>query len=277
MPPSRNSGDEGTRMHRWVWAGLAVLGISAPASAAEFGARADFWQGELSGDVKAESGTIPATKLSFSNLGMDTSESIPSGEVFVRLGKTQAHRLSLRYFEQSYRGETTLTQTVTFKTFTFAASTSLLSRLAMRDIDFRYAGDVWQGKREPDALRRPNAFWGILGIKTLDLRAELFSTAVGSAEESAVAPLPVVGLGGRWGLGKRFSLEAEAAGLAMDISDIRATFYEASASARWDFSPSVSLEGGWRTWYLGATIDSTTKVDLSATIQGPFVGLEGRF
>ena len=257
------------------WIALAALAALPGALSAEFGARVDYWRSDLSGNAKAESASIPATRLSFSGLGMDTSENIPGFEIFGRFGATRRHRLSLRYWEQDYQGQTTLTQTVTFKTFTFPVSTVLKSEMDLRDVELRYAYDFWQGE---EALPRDrDAAWGIFGVKMLDLDTELSSPAVGTAHESATAPLPLLGLGGRMGVCSRFSLEAQIAGLALDVSSVRASFYEASALARWDFTEHWGLEGGWRRWHLGAHLDHATKVDVDATIQGPWLGFEGRF
>ena len=262
-------------MRTAAWISLAALAVLTQASAAEFGARADYWQSDLSGNAKAESASIPATRLSFSGLGMDTSENIPSFELFGRFGTTYRHRLSVRYWQQDYTGQTTLTQSVTFKTFTFPVSTTLKSEMDLRDVELRYAYDFWQG--EEKVFHHPNAAWGIFGMKVLDLDTKLSSPAVGSAHESATAPLPVLGLGGRLGVCKYFSLEAQVDGLALDVSGVRASFYEASLLGRVDCTENLGLELGWRRWHMGAHIDSTTKVDVDATIQGLWLGLEARF
>ena len=254
---------------------LSGLLVLSGAGAAEFGAHVDAWRSGLSGDVKAESASVPATTLTFSGLGMDTSENIPAFEVFGRFGETLRHSLSLRYWQQDYRGTTTLTQAVTFKTFTFPVSTELKSEIDFRDMDLRYGYEFWQGDER--RIRRRNAAWGIFGVKVLQLDASLSSPATGTACEGSTAPLPVLGLGTRWGCGDHFSLEAQAEGLAIDVSDIRASFYDLSALGRWDFTPNLALEAGWRRWHLGAHIDSSTKVDLDATIQGPWLGVTGRF
>ena len=256
---------------------FAVLALALPAAGGEVGARIESWHTALSGDVKAESHSIPATRLSYSGLGMDTDEDIPSGELFARFGKDDRHRLSLRFFQQAYSGQTTLTQTVTFKTFTFAASTVLSSRMQFQDLDARYEGDFWQGKAESGSAAPRSAVWGIAGLKTLSLDAELSAPGVGTASESVTAPLPVLGLGGRWTPTPHLSLEAQAAGLAIDVSDIRASFYELQARAGWHFTKNVALQAGWRSWHLKGTIDSSTVIDFNATIQGPFLALEGRF
>ncbi len=263
------------RASTWTVLSLTILAAFPRAGAAEFGAHVDYWRSDLSGTAKAESASIPATRLSFSQLGMDTSENIPSFELFARFGDTGRHRVSVRYWEQSYSGQTTLTQSVTFKTFTFPVSTQLNSEVSFRDVDLRYAYDFWQGQEVQP--RHRNAVWGIFGLKALTLDSTLSAQSVGTASEGETAPLPVLGLGGRVGLCDSFSLEAQIAGLALDVSDVRASFYEFSLLGRWDCTQNVALELGWRRWHLGAHIDSTTKVDVDATVEGPWLGLEGRF
>ena len=260
-----------------ILAALALLAFALPAAAGEVGARAEAWQTSISGDVKAESASIPATRLTYSALGMDTDEDIPAGEIFATFGDRNRHRVSLRLFDQTYTGQTTLTQTVTFKTFTFAAATVLSSRLKFQDLDARYAGDFWLGREDPGAPAPSSAFWGIAGLKIISLETELSAPGVGTANEDKTAPMPVLGLGGRWTATRNLSFEAQAAGLALDISDISASFYQFEAEAAWHFTQNVALRGGWRTWHLKGAIDSSTKIDFDATIQGPFLALEGSF
>lgn len=255
----------------------AMLAAPFVSGAAEIGARATAWDAELSGNVKAQSNTVPATKMTFSALGMDTGTTIPGGEVFLRFGETKRHRVALGFFEESFAGQTVLTRDVTFKTITFTASTTVRSRLDISDVDLRYTYDLWQGEWV-DGPAAPGAAWFIGGIKTVALEAQLSASGVGEVKEDVTAPIPVLGVGGRWAATRYLGLEAQIAGLAVDVSDVEARFFEASVLARLDFTKHVSLSAGWRTWSLGVDSDSgSTKVDADIELAGPFAMLEARF
>jgi hypothetical protein len=270
-------------MRRILWMVVAAMAGALPARAVEveLGGRGGLWFGDLSGHVKVQRAEIPGSRLTYSGLGMDTREMIPTGEVYFRVGesgKPPRHLVALRYWEQAFRGQTTLGQSITFKGITYNASTTVHSRLAFKELDLRYAYDFWQGKpleRMTDA--RPSAAWGIFGVKGIGIETEIFSDALGATEENARAPVPVLGLGGRWALGRRLGVEAQALGLAVNVSDTSVSFYEAEAMARWDFSRYLALEAGWRRWSLDFDVSGSTKVDGKAVIQGLTVGLVGRF
>ncbi len=270
-------------MRKMLWMLVVAASGALPAHTVEveLGGRAGFWFGDLSGDVKVQGAAIPGTRLTYAGLGMDTQETIPTGEVYFRvgeLGKPPRHCVSLRYWEQTFRGQTTLAQSVTFNDVTYSASTILSSRFTFKELDTRYAYDFWQGKPfERVADARPSAAWGIFGVKGIGIETELFSSALGATEENVRAPMPVLGLGGRLALGRRFGVEAQAAGMAADLSDTRVSFYEAEAMARWDFSRYLALEAGWRRWSLDFDLSGSTDVDGEAMIEGFIVGLAGRF
>ena len=270
-------------MRKILWMGLAAMAGTLPARAVEveLGARGGLWFGDLSGDVKVQSASIPGSRLTYTGLGMDTRETIPTGEVYFRVGesgKPPRHLASLRYWEQTYRGQTTLGQSITFKDVTYAASTTVSSRLTFKELDLRYAYDFWQGKPFARAVDgRPSAAWGIFGVKGIGIETELFSQALGATEKNARAPVPVLGAGGRWALGRRLGVEAQAVGMAVSLSDTTVRFYEAEAMARWDFSRYLALEAGWRRWSLDYDMDGSTDVDGKAVIEGVTVGLAGRF
>lgn len=270
-------------MRRILWMAVAAMAGALPARAVEveLGGRGSLWFGDLSGDVKVQSAAIPGSRLTYAGLGMDTQETIPTGEVYFRVGesgKPPRHLVSLRYWEQTFRGQTTLGRSITFKDVTYSASTTVSSRLAFRELDLRYAYDVWQGKPfERTADARPSAAWVISGVKGIGIKTELFSAALGTTEEDAKAPVPVLGLGGRWALGRRLGVEAQAVGMAVSLSDTSVRFYEAEAMARWDFSRYLALEAGWRRWSLDFDVSGSTEVDGKAVIGGFTVGLAGRF
>ena len=267
-------------MKKALWSSLALAAssLALPAGAGEIGADLGFWRGSLSGDVKAQSNSIPATRLSYGGLGMDTDKTIVPVELFYRWGETGNHRVSMRYFEQTFKGQTVLTQTVTFKTFTFAASSTLNSEMTLKDFDLDYQGDLWQEPHEKDAKGRPSAFWWTGGLKLVDMSASLSASGVGTVHEGETAPIPVLGFGGRWNLPHGFSLDGGVSGLVLDVSGVKASFYELVAETRWAFSENSDLSLGWRRWRLGADIDSgSTKVDFTAQIQGLYLGLEHRF
>lgn len=273
---------------------LVLLAASGPAAAAperlpdrmpgrmevELGARPVYWFGELSGDVRAQHTALSATRLDFeSGLDMDTDRGILTGELFMKFGDPfPRHRLSARAWTQTFRGEKVLTQAVTFETFTFAAATTVSSRLGLEEVELRYAWDFWQASPDPKASNRPSALWAAAGVKVLRLDMELASPALGTVEEAVTVPFPVLGLGGRLSLGRHLSIQAEAVGLSVDVSGESVDFLEAEGVVRWDFNRYLALEAGWRRWDLGFDADSTsTDLDGSAVIEGVILALEARF
>jgi hypothetical protein len=95
----------------------------------------------------------------------------------------------------------------------------------------------------------------------------------GTATESAIVPIPVLGILARAKIGPVL-LELDVTGLVIDYGEIRGTTFDARFSVGYTFLKVVAVRAGFRI----VTIDGEAEdIDIDARLSGFFVGASVQF
>lgn len=106
-------------------------------------------------------------------------------------------------------------------------------------------GSLYSGDIEYDFVRKPGVFFGaLLGVRVFDVSSLLAAPAEGQrVTQEGLAPVPVIGVIGRYYLGKRLSAEAEFAGMTIGS---RGKSYDLGVSARFHLSDRMAASVAYR-------------------------------
>ena len=122
-------------------------------------------------------------------------------------------------------------------------------------------------------VRQRGELSGTFGIQIADVEANaVVRNRVVRESESGVAPLPLVGVEGRFDFTPRWAVEARAQYLKVDVSDVTGSILDARLALTWRVNPYLAMGLGYRTFQID--VDSEDEgtpgfVDLSVT--GPLL------
>ena len=122
-------------------------------------------------------------------------------------------------------------------------------------------------------VRQRGELSGTFGIQIADVEANaVVRSRVVRESESGVAPLPLVGVEGRFDFTPRWAVEARAQYLKVDVSDVTGSILDARLALTWRVNPYLAMGLGYRTFQID--VDSEDEgtpgfVDLSVT--GPLL------
>jgi hypothetical protein len=237
--------------------GLAALG-AGPAVASPAGATTDpmveitigYYQPDFDSSVRLDSselGTGTEIDLERDLLVADDAEEV-RGEVAIRLGRR--NRLVLDYVSFDREGENTLSESITFGDVVYKGDVALRAA-----VESSHTGVAWRFSFvETPAVSLAFS----LGASLLDVEASLEGEALLTADGVPIAgelvretgdangPVPLGGLHGRWWLGQRIRLAADAR--YFDIDDFEGwsgSLLEWGARLDWFLTPNVGLGAGW--------------------------------
>jgi hypothetical protein len=114
---------------------------------------------------------------------------------------------------------------------------------------------------------------GTFGVQIADVEANaVVRSRVVRESESGVAPLPLVGLEGRYDFTPRWAVEARAQYLTVDVSQVNGSSLDARLALTWRVNPNLAMGLGYRTFQIdvdSADEDTPGFVDLS--VDGPLL------
>jgi hypothetical protein len=239
---------------------LLIL-MAPPAQAIEFGARGFWWFPTLKADLRVNTDSTTGTEINMKDtLGIE-DKSTYSVEAYVG---TKNHHLNVMFTPFDYSASKILYTSVIFNGQTYAANSSVDSKLRMSMFDLQYQYDLLNFENILAGFSI-----GLIGqIKYLDGEAKLTSSLTGEQKQSFNIPIPMVGLGTHIGLIANL-LEARAKATGMGYSG--SYFIDASADISVTPFPFVDIHGGYR--YMKLKIDNVSNVYGNMDFYGPFVGL----
>jgi hypothetical protein len=123
-------------------------------------------------------------------------------------------------------------------------------------------------------LMRPRGeLSGTIGLQLADVEANaVVRSRVVRESESGVAPLPLVGLEGRYDFTPRWAVEGRAQYLTVDVSQVNGSILDARLALTWRLNPYLAMGLGYRAFQINVDSgdeDTPGFVDLS--INGPLL------
>lgn len=203
-------------------------------------------------------------------LGLDQNNFQPRVAGRFRMGRR--HELELGFQWADRRAEKVLTETITIGDSTFDAGLRLNSRLntSQAFLNYRFAFTA----KESTML----GFTVGLGPIFLDERIEAIAGVTGggpdtaiverSQSKSLVGPTASIGLFGRFRLGEKWFLEADARALYLEVSNVKAEVFELGGAVRYFFSDTFGGEFGYNFGSYAVTVNRDGKlIDMSGRIK----------
>lgn len=216
-------------------------------------------------------GRFGATASGINGTRMDVDQTLGLGRSYSGMveGAVQLEdfRLSASYLPLDFSGTKTLNQTVSFNGQSYASGSSVTSRLNADVYDVSLTYFVANFDDIPTRIQL-----GVeTSVKAIDAEVKMSSSGLNLAEKnSAIIPIPTIGLHGRIALADFVGLVVRAGG--MGYSGNR--FIDGEAQIEFSPIPLVGLHAGYR--YIDLKLDrSGVFADLS--FSGPFLGAFIRF
>lgn len=207
------------------------------------------------------------------DLGLDDMRSLIQGEITFLPGERHLLRLSGQATRRS--ANQTLQRTITFEDDTFVVNARVSSKLDLTLFGLTYGYRFL--KRERFELA------GTFSIQIAEADANITGraadgTQIRSAQdaEDGVAPLPLLGLEGRFDFGSRWSAEGRVQYIGANTEGVDASIVDARLAVTWRQSPYLVYGFGYRRFAIDADVDrddDSGSVDLS--ISGPMLFLRG--
>jgi len=197
------------------------------------------------------------------DLGLDDSKLLTQAEITLLPGERHLVRLSGMSVSRS--AQTLLERDIVFDQEIYRANERVDSELDLVTVGLTYGFRF--------VARERGEFTGTFGIQVVSVEANaVVRSRVIREAESGVAPLPLVGLEGRFDFTERMSAEARLQYLSARLDDVEGSIVDARTAVSWRLNPHMVFGLGWR--HLSFDIDSQDQgtpgyVDL--TISGPLL------
>jgi hypothetical protein len=209
-----------------------------------------------------EGTTIDAEEV----LGLEKTNFQPRGAGRFRMGRRHELELGFQWADRS--AEKVLTETITIGDSTFDAGLTVNSTLntSQAFLNYRFAFTA----KENTMIGFTVGLGPIFLEERISARAEVVGgpSVERSQGESLVGPTASLGLFGRFRLGEKWYLEADARGLYVKVSNIKAEVYELGAAVRYFFSDSFGGELGYNLGSYAVTLSRDGDlIDLSGRVK----------
>jgi hypothetical protein len=207
------------------------------------------------------------------DLGLDDMRSLVQGEITFLPGERHLLRLSGQATRRSANKQ--LQRTITFEDDTFVINGRVASKLDLTLFGLTYGYRFL--KRERFELD------GTFSIQIAEIDANISGrdangTQIRSSQdaEDGVAPIPLLGLEGRFDFGSRWSAEGRVQYVGANTEGVDASITDARLAVTWRQSPYLVYGVGYRRFAIDVDVDrddDSGSVDLS--ISGPMLFLRG--
>jgi hypothetical protein len=211
-----------------------------------------------------ESPTLPGTEISAEDdLGLDDFQLLPQVELTLLPGERHLVRLSAFAVHRS--ANTQIERAISFddEDYVVGERVDSLLNLTMFGLTYGYQF-VAHPRGELSAT---------FGIQIADVEANaVVRSRVVRESESGVAPLPLLGLEGRYDFTPRWAVEARAQYLTVNASQVNGSILDGRLAVTWRVNPYLALGLGYRKFQIdvdSADEDTPGFVDLS--IDGPLL------
>jgi hypothetical protein len=215
-----------------------------------FSIRGSFLDGKVSTDARFDS-TNGAAGTPFSaenDFGLNDKSTQGRIEVIVRM--RERSRLRVDYFKLDRAGGVVLARPIRFRNTVYAPGDLVQSELNLRLMGFTYAYSL---------LQRETFELGLgLGVHLVqaDTRAAVRARSVRDSG-SADGGLPTLALDGTWRFAERWSVNARAQYLKVNVSGVDGNFSDAHFDVQYRWKPNVALGLGYSTIRLDASLNSS--------------------
>lgn len=197
------------------------------------------------------------------DLGLDDAEILPQAEITLLPG--ERHLVRLSGFASHRSAEKILDKLIEFDNEVYLPGERVDSELNLTMVGFTY------GYRF--IVRDRGELTATLGVQVSEVEANaVVRSRVIRDSESGVAPLPLIGVEGRYDFTQRWGFEGRAQYLTADIDEVDGEILDARAAITWRMNPHFVLGLGYRTFTIqvdSRDADDPGLVDMS--IDGPLL------
>ena len=211
-----------------------------------------------------ESPTLPGTEINAEDdLGLDDSQLLPQVELTLLPGERHLIRLSRFAIDRS--AATHLEKNISFDDQDYLVGERVDSILNLTMFGLTY------GYRFIVAPR--GEISASFGIQIADVEANaVVRSRVVRESESGVAPLPLLGLEGRYDFSPRWSMEARVQYLTVNETDVDGSILDARLGVTWRMNPYLLFGLGYRTFQIDVnSADEDTHGFVDLTVSGPLL------
>ncbi|MGH8178954.1 MAG: hypothetical protein ACREV5_22060 [Steroidobacter sp.] len=208
--------------------------------------------------------TLPGTVISAEDdLALDDSQLLPQAEITLLPG--EHHLLRLNGMSTRRSAQTLLERTIEFDDEVYLVGERVDSELNLTMVGLTY------GYRF--VVRDRGELAATFGIQVAEVEANaVVRSRVIRDAESGVAPLPLVGLEGRFDFSNRWSVEGRAQYLTADIEDVDGDILDARLALTWRVNPYFLIGLGYRTFSIDVdSRDEETPGLVEMTMDGPLL------
>lgn len=258
---SAQAADEKTNDHLPDWAPQPPARVMEDRMRAELSLLAATFDTQLRLDPSIE---IQGTRVSAEDdLALDDSKLLALAELTLLPG--ERHLVRLSGFSARRSARSVLTRGIVFEDDVYFSGELVDSELNLTMFGLTYGYRFIASERAE--------FTATFGIQVAEVEANaVVRSRMVREPETGVAPLPLVGVEGRYDVTPRWSVEARAQYLTADIDDVDGTILDARAAIAWRANPYLVLGAGYRLFSID--IDSENEstpgfVDLE--IDGPML------
>lgn len=206
--------------------------------------------------------TVQGTQLSTEDdLGLDDSQFLVLGELTLLPGERHLVRLSGLSTRRS--ADTLLQRQIVFDDEIYNVNERVSSELNLTMFGLTYGYRLLTSNRAELAAT--------LGIQIAEVEANaVVRSRVVREAESGVAPLPLLGLEGRFDFTPRWSMEARVQYLTADIEEVDGSILDARAALTWRANPHLVFGLGYRSFTIDIdSADEGTPGMVDMSIAGP--------
>jgi hypothetical protein len=208
--------------------------------------------------------TEPGTEIDGEDdLGLDDTQLLPQVELTLLPGKRHLVRLSA--FATHRSAEKVIDEDISFDDEDYLAGERVDSRLNLNMFGLTYGYRLF--------LRQRSEISATLGIQIADVEANaVVRNRVVRESETGVAPLPLIGVEGRYDFTPHWSTEWRAQYLKVNISDVDGSILDARLAVTWRLNPYLVLGLGYRTFEIDVdSKDEGTPGFVDLSIDGPLL------
>jgi hypothetical protein len=211
-----------------------------------------------------ESPTQPGTVIDAEkDLGLDDFQLLPQVEFTLLPGERHLVRLSA--FAMHRSAQKVIEKPISFDDEDYLAGERVDSLLNMTMFGLTY------GYRF--IVKQRAEIGATVGIQIADVETNaVVRSRVVRESESGVAPLPLIGVEGRFDLTPRWAMEARAQYLTVDVSQVNGSILDARLALSWRLNPYLALGLGYRTFQIDVdSKDESTPGFVDLSVDGPLL------
>ena len=197
------------------------------------------------------------------DLGLDDFQLLPQVEFTLLPGEHHLVRLSA--FAMHRSAQKRIEKNISFDDEDYLVNERVDSRLNLTMFGLTY------GYRF--LVRQRGEITATLGIQVADVEANaVVRSRVVRESESGIAPLPLVGLEGRFDFTPRLAAEARAQYLTVNVSDVDGSILDARLALTWRLNPYLAIGLGYRTFQIDVdSRDEGTPGVVDLSVDGPLL------